>query len=36
MEKSIEIGLSSTSHGIPNIIKTERTCICINLKEKRF
>ncbi len=29
IEKSIEIGLGSTSHGIPNIIKTERTCIKI-------
>jgi len=24
IEKSIEIGLGSTSHGLPNIIKTDR------------
>jgi hypothetical protein len=29
IEKSIEIGLSSTSHGIPNIIKSDRTCLKI-------
>jgi hypothetical protein len=29
LEKSIEIGLGSTSHGIPNIIKTDRTCLKI-------
>jgi hypothetical protein len=28
-EKSIEIGLASTSHGIPNILKTDRTCLKI-------
>jgi len=27
LEKSIEIGLASTSHGIPNIIKSDRTCL---------
>ncbi len=26
-EKSIEIGLGSTSHGIPNIIKSDRKCL---------
>ena len=29
LEKSCEIGLSSTSHGIPNIIKTDRKCLKI-------
>jgi len=29
LEKSIEIGLSSTSHGIPNIIKSDRKCLKI-------
>jgi len=29
IEKSIEIGLSSTSHGIPNIIKSDRKCLKI-------
>ena len=29
LEKSIEIGLGSTSHGIPNIIKTDRKCLKI-------
>jgi hypothetical protein len=29
LEKSLEIGLSSTSHGIPNIIKTDRKCLKI-------
>jgi hypothetical protein len=28
-EKSIEIGLASTSHGIPNIIKSDRKCLKI-------
>jgi len=28
-EKSIEIGLGSTSHGIPNIIKSDRKCLKI-------
>jgi hypothetical protein len=29
LEKSCEIGLGSTSHGIPNIIKTDRKCLKI-------
>ena len=29
LEKSIEIGLGSTSHGISNIIKSDRTCLKI-------
>jgi hypothetical protein len=29
IEKSIEIGLGSTSHGIPNIIKSDRKCLKI-------
>jgi hypothetical protein len=29
LEKSIEIGLGSKSHGIPNIIKTDRKCLKI-------
>jgi len=29
LEKSIEIGLGSTSHGIPNIIKSDRKCLKI-------
>jgi len=29
IEKSIEIGLGSTSHGLPNIIKTDRKCLKI-------
>ena len=29
LEKSIEIGLGSTSHGIPNIIRTDRKCLKI-------
>ncbi len=29
LEKSIEIGLASTSHGLPNILKTDRKCIKI-------
>ena len=29
LEKSIEIGLGSTIHGIPNIFKTDRICVKI-------
>jgi hypothetical protein len=29
LEKSIQIGLDSTSHGIPKIIKSEKTCLKI-------
>jgi len=29
LEKSIEIGLASTSHGLPNILKTDRKCLKI-------
>ncbi len=31
LEKSIQIGLDSTSHGIPKIIKSEKTCLKIML-----